>query len=614
MATYKFLDKIGLGQVWEKFKNLLNTKMPNVTFGEPVVLVDTTTVNFSKDGDNDWYISAENPVAGFTRADFQENTLYKIEWDGVEYEEFYRMYHKPQLNSSGVYSGYYDWGAIGCVSPLGYFSKEMPFLLSYDYYKNSGEVQFFSYDTQAVHTVKITKIPYTKIITDENYYTKTHHGLPPIRFGSGGHSTLESAAIDASGAESHAEGAATIANGFGSHAEGGMTATSGGYSHAEGAVTVASGNTSHAEGQGTTASGRSSHAEGLKNLASGGASHAEGQGVIASGNVAHAEGNISTASGFASHAEGEYTIANHRIQHVFGGYNIADPSSEASNVRGNYVEIVGNGTADDARSNARTLDWDGNEILKGKLTIGTAPTNDMDVTTKQYVDTAIGSVQSPPEPVYYINITSTEQNNETIYAADKTFEQITSAYEDGLVLVCIYDGIYYSLNYKEENYSFDFCDASSSIYEYRINEWHGYRNIISIYGDNSISYSTNEVPIPQNIAQLSDTTISSPANGQFLQYNSTSSKWENKTYTAPVTSVNGQTGAVSITVPTASSTIPSADGTGAVGTSTTYARADHVHPKITQTISISSNVITLTGSDGTTSSVTLPVYNGGVSS
>lgn len=67
-------------------------------------------------------------------------------------------------------------------------------------------------------------------------------------------------------------------------------------------------------------------------------------------------------------------------------------------------------------------------------------------------------------------------------------------------------------------------------------------------------------------------------------------------------------------IPTASSTTPSLNGTGATGISTSYARADHVHPKITQTISISSNVITLTGSDGTTSSVTLPVYNGGVSS
>ena len=41
---------------------------------------------------------------------------------------------------------------------------------------------------------------------------------------------------------------------------------------------------------------------------------------------------------------------------------------------------------------------------------------------------------------------------------------------------------------------------------------------------------------------------------------------------------------------------------------------DAVNGVGTGTLSISSNVITLTGSDGTTSSVTLPVYNGGVSS
>lgn len=55
------------------------------------------------------------------------------------------------------------------------------------------------------------------------------------------------------------------------------------------------------------------------------------------------------------------------------------------------------------------------------------------------------------------------------------------------------------------------------------------------------------------------------------------------TYTAPVTSVNGQTGAVTVT-----------------DTNTTY------------TLSMTGNVITLTPSSGTASSVTLPVYNGGV--
>lgn len=50
------------------------------------------------------------------------------------------------------------------------------------------------------------------------------------------------------------------------------------------------------------------------------------------------------------------------------------------------------------------------------------------------------------------------------------------------------------------------------------------------------------------------------------------------TYTAPVTSVNGSTGAVTVAVPGASSTAPVMDGTAAVGTGTTWARADHRHP------------------------------------
>lgn len=39
-------------------------------------------------------------------------------------------------------------------------------------------------------------------------------------------------------------------------------------------------------------------------------------------------------------------------------------------VRGEYVHIVGNGTADDNRSNAHTLDWDGNAWFAGDIYIG----------------------------------------------------------------------------------------------------------------------------------------------------------------------------------------------------------------------------------------------------
>ena len=173
----------------------------------------------------------------------------------------------------------------------------------------------------------------------------------------------------ASGIASHAEGAGTTASGWYAHAEGGQgTNASGDYSHAEGAGTTASGGASHAEGSYTTASGNCSHAEGQYSTASGLESHAEGAQTTASGNYSHAEGGNTNASGAYSHAEGSYTTANHFAQHVFGQYNIADPSTESASAFGTYVEIVGNGTAYNKLSNARTLDWNGNEWLKGSVT------------------------------------------------------------------------------------------------------------------------------------------------------------------------------------------------------------------------------------------------------
>lgn len=180
----------------------------------------------------------------------------------------------------------------------------------------------------------------------------------------------------ASGTYTHAEGVGTTASGYSSHSEGQSTTASGDTSHAEGDNAIASGYSSHAEGGYTTASGEASHAEGGGTEASGIRSHAEGQGTIASGNQ--------------SHAEGVSTIAKHSSQHVFGEYNIADSSTAGQFAHGNYIQIVGNGTTENSRSNARTLDWNGNETLAGKLTVGTAPVNDMDVATKKYVDDNAG--------------------------------------------------------------------------------------------------------------------------------------------------------------------------------------------------------------------------------
>lgn len=171
------------------------------------------------------------------------------------------------------------------------------------------------------------------------------------------------------GEKSFAQGYNNKASGSYSHAEGINATASGSYSHAEGYNCTASKSYSHAEGINTTASGDPSHAEGGSTTASGRYSHAEGSETHATGQYSHAEGRSTTASGEDSHAEGYYTIASKKSQHVGGENNVEDPSG-TSTTRGLYAEIIGNGTGTNARSNARALDWDGNEYLMGDLYVG----------------------------------------------------------------------------------------------------------------------------------------------------------------------------------------------------------------------------------------------------
>ena len=126
-------------------------------------------------------------------------------------------------------------------------------------------------------------------------------------------------------------------------------------SHTEGTNTSAIGSSSHAEGDGSNAKGSYSHAEGLRTNANGSGSHTEGYQSSADGNYSHAEGYYTSASGSNSHAEGYYTSASGSNQHVQGKYNTYDLENK-------YAHIVGNGTGSttNERSNAHTLDWNGN--------------------------------------------------------------------------------------------------------------------------------------------------------------------------------------------------------------------------------------------------------------
>lgn len=129
----------------------------------------------------------------------------------------------------------------------------------------------------------------------------------------------------------------------------------GAMSVAEGKRTEASGFASHAEGDSTEASGSWSHAEGERTVASGDYSHAEGANTKATDLWAHAEGFSTIASGWMSHAQNQGTIAQDTAQTALGRFNVADSG-------GNLAVIVGNGSSDNDRSNALTVDWDGNML------------------------------------------------------------------------------------------------------------------------------------------------------------------------------------------------------------------------------------------------------------
>lgn len=184
------------------------------------------------------------------------------------------------------------------------------------------------------------------------------------------------------GKYSHAEGTETNAIGYASHAEGWSSKANGTRSHAEG-NSIANGDLSHAEGH-STANGDSSHAEGESTIANGPYSHAEGFFSNAEYHSSHAEGYYTVASGLvASHSEGDHTIASSKSQHVQGKYNIEDANDK-------YAHIVGNGS-NRKRSNAHTLDWEGNAWFAGDVYINSTSGINKDegskkLATEEYID------------------------------------------------------------------------------------------------------------------------------------------------------------------------------------------------------------------------------------
>ena len=150
------------------------------------------------------------------------------------------------------------------------------------------------------------------------------------------------------------------------------TTASGGISTAIGGYTEATGNGSTAMGFYTTASGNHSTAMGAYTSASGSRSTAMGGYSLASGNYSTAMGAETAASGEYSTAMGYQTDASDRSSLVIGEYNllgstVTNSASQFSTE--NTAFVIGNGTANDSRSDALTVLFDGTTTIAGDLSI-----------------------------------------------------------------------------------------------------------------------------------------------------------------------------------------------------------------------------------------------------
>lgn len=317
----------------------------------------------------------------------------------------------------------------------------------------------------------------------------TYNGNVFSSTASGVGATAIGISTQASGASSHSEGESTIASGPVSHAEGMSTTASNAAAHAEGAMTTASGLYAHAEGSSTTASSSGSHSEGFDTIARNTGAHAEGFGSVASGYGSHAEGFDSVASGRASHVEGYVTIASGQATHVIGQYNVDLNAGTAANDKGTYVEMIGNGTADNARSNAYALDWTGTAHYAGDVYVGCNANSSGGTKVA-----TVNDLSNKEDKTVIITITSTQNQNETVYTADKTFAQIAAAIETGKTVIATTESYGWHTYYKLTDYGVEADFPEYSFIRFSHEDGQDSARIL-IHYDNTIEYEVTVLSI-----------------------------------------------------------------------------------------------------------------------
>lgn len=269
----------------------------------------------------------------------------------------------------------------------------------------------------------------------------------------------------------------------------------------------------------------------------------------------------------AAHSEGEGTIASAANQHVSGKYNIQDLS-------GDYVEIIGNGTNDENRSNARTLSWTGDETIAGDLIFNGNTSLTSELADKSEVTWNQINVTGSKIAEISIDGTTTDVYAPTSGGATSlsglSDVTITSATNGQVILYDSANSVWKNSNLPTGSSTLDGLtdvtissptDGQALIYDSNSGEWTngaggGGSSTLSGLTDVTITSaangqallydSVNSIWINGNVGSgsstldgLTDVTITSVTDGQILTYDSSNNKWKNAAASSGVTTLNG---------------------------------------------------------------------------
>lgn len=244
-----------------------------------------------------------------------ENVAYTVDWNGTSY------------SCVSFPSEFFGINVVVLGSEAGTGESTYPFCIMTVDIGSTSDAIIYPLDGSTTFTIAITGPKYKKI----------HAAYLPrldaynIQNGEGDGSICSIGAFKETGNDALAFGSESKASGYASFTLGYICYAEGGYSFAM---------------------GQSSYAAGIHSFAFGSSANAYGDHSFAKGNGAYANGDY-------SHAEGREVTASGNHQFVFGKYNIEDTENK-------YSLIVGNGDFSN-RSNAHTLDWEGNAWFAGTV-------------------------------------------------------------------------------------------------------------------------------------------------------------------------------------------------------------------------------------------------------